>query len=1068
MASVENFNQLPTSSSVGAQNSVVHTAGNAPRVPPSVGSNAVLNPCQSLLHIPVVLNYQCCLHSPSKPQNLDDMQPIVCQPAHVYVNKLAHPECVLSQPSGDGHGRNENLENGEIAEMMSEATYNDTSQNAKCVLRKKGRALGNVGIKRHSYPVSLLNSSSFCQNCHSSDVSASLLTCGADACINSSVLKSSLYSRTSLQDYSGGENDASLDRICVCDKDVNQKQPSFHFEATDCQKHVPLTKTPLRDVQTQTEDRSLSNGKGLIANAAHEELCMMAKKLIKFQILSDTSTFTDLSFVSHKNTNQNANKTLSYLNKEDEKTLENSFELTKKRDIIQSLEASTAKIHESAERNNIAVNHEESSQKTVAGKTVPAKQSSLLSHLQCHMPQSPILSHRVGLPVLDASNVPESLSKSRAVLEDIREGSEKSSSVMSKSSDETSFNSKANTHTFSCQSLHDSFSSLHASDKPMPDGTGVQSATAVSSSATPVCPDGNTISKSNFNCTGEKSKVFGDTTNVFENYPVAKLSSSSKNYDICPGLTTSASSGETLPLSCCYTRSFMEQKYDKTSKSNEELNSVVLSANLKHDPSLISALPALQALTKLVDSSMTEAHLPETSRASSLTAEESYDLETRRYSQLMGLTQSKLDDWIQLNVGGELFVTSRATLILEEPDSMLAKMFGGHHPHLSPASLDPQGRYIIDRSPRYFAPLLNYLRTGALVLDSGVNPEGAVQCCVWCCAVLCLVLCSVVCHAVQCCVWCCAVLCLVLCSGVSGAVQWCVWCCAVVCLVLCSVVSGVLLEAKFYGLEGVIPHLERLVAAVMQDPSDKPLTRHDVVGALLTTPPSAPLRFQAVNLSGADLSWLDLSNINFKYADLRGADLTGANMSNCNLERAKLAGARLEQALLLNVRMVCADLRDVSMKRCVFENPSGGTPPNLEGSVSYGVPGSGVSYDVPVVFCAVFRGSGVSYTVPSSSVTYAVPGSGVTYAVPGSGVNLRNSDLEGSMMAHVNLRVSTLKNANLRNCDLRMSVLAGADLENCDLSGSNLLNANLRGANLKNASFELMQTPLHMSQTCDL
>jgi uncharacterized protein YjbI with pentapeptide repeats len=41
-------------------------------------------------------------------------------------------------------------------------------------------------------------------------------------------------------------------------------------------------------------------------------------------------------------------------------------------------------------------------------------------------------------------------------------------------------------------------------------------------------------------------------------------------------------------------------------------------------------------------------------------------------------------------------------------------------------------------------------------------------------------------------------------------------------------------------------------------------------------------------------------------------------------------------------------------------------------------------------------------------------------------------------------------------------------VQNCDLSGSNLLNANLRGANLKNASFELMQTPLHMSQTCDL
>jgi uncharacterized protein YjbI with pentapeptide repeats len=38
-------------------------------------------------------------------------------------------------------------------------------------------------------------------------------------------------------------------------------------------------------------------------------------------------------------------------------------------------------------------------------------------------------------------------------------------------------------------------------------------------------------------------------------------------------------------------------------------------------------------------------------------------------------------------------------------------------------------------------------------------------------------------------------------------------------------------------------------------------------------------------------------------------------------------------------------------------------------------------------------------------------------------------------------------------------------LQFCDLSGSDLHEANLRGANLKDAAFELMLTPLHMSQT---
>lgn len=37
--------------------------------------------------------------------------------------------------------------------------------------------------------------------------------------------------------------------------------------------------------------------------------------------------------------------------------------------------------------------------------------------------------------------------------------------------------------------------------------------------------------------------------------------------------------------------------------------------------------------------------------------------------------------------------------------------------------------------------------------------------------------------------------------------------------------------------------------------------------------------------------------------------------------------------------------------------------------------------------------------------------------------------------------------------------------QKCDLSGSDLQEANLRGANLKDAAFELMLTPIHMSQT---
>ena len=51
---------------------------------------------------------------------------------------------------------------------------------------------------------------------------------------------------------------------------------------------------------------------------------------------------------------------------------------------------------------------------------------------------------------------------------------------------------------------------------------------------------------------------------------------------------------------------------------------------------------------------------------------------------------------------------------------MLVLMFEGE----LPSARDEQGAILIDRSPKYFEPLLNYLRTGKLILDSGINEEG--------------------------------------------------------------------------------------------------------------------------------------------------------------------------------------------------------------------------------------------------------------------------------------------------------------------------------------------------------
>lgn len=301
-------------------------------------------------------------------------------------------------------------------------------------------------------------------------------------------------------------------------------------------------------------------------------------------------------------------------------------------------------------------------------------------------------------------------------------------------------------------------------------------------------------------------------------------------------------------------------------------------------------------------------------------------------------------EWLTLNVGGKLFTTTRSTLTQQDPDSMLARMFSGEKCAPWQSSVDEAGAYLIDRSPHYFEPIINYLRHGRIVLDKGMSAEGVLE------------------------------------------------------------------EAKFYGFNSMIGHLEEYIEKNQKADDNTPITRRELVLRLLSTPTDKELRCQGMDFTGSNLSKLDLRYINFKYAILKNANLAGANLSYCNFERADLSHTKMDSSNLLGAKMLCANLEGASLRGCNFEDPAGSRA-NMEGAL------------------------------------------------------MKNVDLEGSHMAGVNLRVATLKNANLQNCDLRGAVLAGTDLENCDLSGCDLQEANLRGANLKGAAFELMLNPLHMAQT---
>eukprot|EP01103_Thecamoeba_quadrilineata_P011912 TRINITY_DN2957_c0_g1_i1.p1 TRINITY_DN2957_c0_g1~~TRINITY_DN2957_c0_g1_i1.p1 ORF type:complete len:621 (+),score=142.90 TRINITY_DN2957_c0_g1_i1:73-1935(+) len=80
------------------------------------------------------------------------------------------------------------------------------------------------------------------------------------------------------------------------------------------------------------------------------------------------------------------------------------------------------------------------------------------------------------------------------------------------------------------------------------------------------------------------------------------------------------------------------------------------------------------------------------------------------------------DSWVRLNVGGKLFQTSRSTL-MSDRDSMLAKLVDMNIPSLK----DESGAIMIDRDPKFFAPLLNFLRTGRLIIDPNLSNEGLLE-----------------------------------------------------------------------------------------------------------------------------------------------------------------------------------------------------------------------------------------------------------------------------------------------------------------------------------------------------
>jgi BTB/POZ domain-containing protein KCTD9 len=215
-------------------------------------------------------------------------------------------------------------------------------------------------------------------------------------------------------------------------------------------------------------------------------------------------------------------------------------------------------------------------------------------------------------------------------------------------------------------------------------------------------------------------------------------------------------------------------------------------------------------------------------------------------------TPSTPTNWISLSFDGRIFRVLRSTLEADRgsllynlfsDDSMTNSMLDRDHTH-------PHKPFLFDRNPAYFEPILNYLRTGELVIDPGVSHRG------------------------------------VLLEAQYFHVQ--------------AIVDALQAATPPQTFE-------------LSTPTVKGLTRHDIERALITTRSATQLRFQGIDLSGLNLSGLDFSNANFTQCFLNGTDLSrcnlmGAIFNRCTMTHTILVDANMRKAICQDATLCDAKL----------------------------------------------------------------------------------------------------------------------------------------------------------------
>uniref|UniRef100_UPI00398EA899 BTB/POZ domain-containing protein KCTD9 isoform X2 n=1 Tax=Pristiophorus japonicus TaxID=55135 RepID=UPI00398EA899 len=238
-------------------------------------------------------------------------------------------------------------------------------------------------------------------------------------------------------------------------------------------------------------------------------------------------------------------------------------------------------------------------------------------------------------------------------------------------------------------------------------------------------------------------------------------------------------------------------------------------------------------------------------------------------------------DWITLNVGGQYFTTTRSTLVNKEPESMLAHMFRDKGAWGN--KRDHQGGFLIDRSPEYFMPILNYLRHGQLIVNKGLNLLGVLEEAKF--------------------------------FGIDSLIE------QLEQLIKNSLPAedhSPISRKEFVRFLLATPTKSELRCQGANLQGVKMLCSNAEGASLKGCNFEDPSGLKA-NLEGANLKGVDMEGSQMTGINLRVATLKNAKLKNCNLRGATLAGTDLENCDLSGCDLQEANLRGSNVKGAIFE-----------------------------------------------------------------------------------------------------------------------------------------------------